>query len=54
MANMPSASVNMIEVCLEQILNNSSSKVEYANKILDIVRAMDEMQQKLLNELRKK
>lgn len=48
-----SASVNMIEVCLGQILNNSPSKVEYANQILDIVRAMDNMQQKLLAELRK-
>lgn len=49
-----SAYVNMVEVCLHQILNNSPSKIEYANNILDIVRNMDKLMQAALEEIRSK
>ena len=44
---------NIVQMCLERILENSPRKDEYANQILNIVRTLNNEYQELLNLARK-
>ena len=46
-------SVNLVQTCLNQILNGAPNKAEYADRILDIVQALENTKQRLFDELRK-